>query len=316
MRILFLASGPFAVPILEALHGAGHEIDLVTLPPSPRGRRGKAVEPPAIAWARARGVHFRQPTDLTSSSFLAAIREQRPEVGFAVDYGKRIPKALFSIPGAIWNLHPSILPRWRGAAPIPWAILEGDTETGVTLFRIVEKMDAGPVAAVRRAEIRPDEDAESLEKRLSHVAAALVLEMLPALASGQAPAAPQDETHATHARKLGKPDGLADWTERAERIERKCRALRPWPGLATTWQHPKRGRMRLTIEAARCGPLPAGLRHDLSAGEVQVMGERLFVGTGEGILEILRLKPEGKQPLSAAELLRGYPLKSEDRLGS
>lgn len=311
MKILFLANGAFAVPTLDALFAAGHRLDLVVQPPPPKRKRGEAVASPAAVWAKGNGVPFRQPEDLLDPAFLDSVRAKNFPVGFAVDYGKKLPRALFELPQAgIWNLHPSLLPRYRGAAPIPWTLLNGDAETGVTLFRIVEKMDAGPVLLQYREAIRPADDAPALHARLSGIAAAMALEGTARLAAGILPEAPQDESSATLAPKLRKEDGRIDWKGSADAIVRKVRALKPWPGAFTRWTHPRKGEMTLFIEAAQ---LADGLH--LDPGEVAVEGGAIRTGTGTVPVTILALKPEGGPSMPADAFLRGYPMKSGDRLG-
>ncbi len=313
MEILFLANGAFAVPALTALHAAGHRLDLVVQPDPPKRRRGEAVESPVAAWARENGIPFRQPENLSDPAFLESVRARAFPVGFAVDYGKKVPRVLFDLPRAgIWNLHPSLLPKYRGAAPIPWTILAGDAETGVTLFRIVERMDAGPVLIRYREAVRPADDAVSLHARLSGIAAATAIEGVARLAAGSLVETPQDEAAATVARKLVKEDGRVDWNEPADAIERRSRALKPWPGLFTTWTHPKRGRVTLVLDRVALSEEPG-----LAPGEVRVAAGRLHAGAGRGAIEILALHPEGaKGTMDAASFLRGYPLASGDRLGA
>lgn len=313
MEILFLANGAFAVPTLAALVEVGFSLDLVAMPDPPAGRRGRPVPSPVAAWARGVGVALRQPGDLSDPDFLAAVRAKRFLVGFAVDYGRRIPRALFESPRfGIWNLHPSLLPRYRGAAPIPWALLNGDAETGVTLFRIVERMDAGPILLQRVSPVRPDDDAVTLHARLARVAADLAREGLARLAERSLAETPQDESRATVARKLVKADGRVDWTAPAEKIVRQVRALKPWPGAYTAWRHPRRGLVTLHLEEAAAAP---AREPPLAPGEVYCDGG-IAVGTGRGELRIRALKPEGGTVLAAAAFLRGYPLVSGERLSA
>lgn len=311
MEILFLANGAFAVPTLDALFAAGHRLDLVVQPPPPKRKRGEAVESPVAAWAKGNGVPFCQPENLLDPAFLDSVRAKNFPVGFAVDYGKKLPRALFELPKAgIWNLHPSLLPKYRGAAPIPWTILAGDAETGVTLFRIVEKMDAGPILLQYRETVRPRDDAPALHARLSGIAAAMALEATARLAAGTLRETPQDEASATVARKLAKQDGRIDWREPAETILRKARALKPWPGTFTRWTHPRKGEMTLFVEAAQ---LANGLH--LDPGEVAIEGTAIRIGTGTVPVTVFALKPEGGPSMPADAFLRGYPMKSGDRLG-
>lgn len=311
MEILFLANGAFAVPTLEALFKAGHRLDLVVQPDPPKRKRGEAVASPAVEWARANGVLFRQPENLSDPAFLDSIRAKSFPVGFAVDYGKKLPRALFEIPKAgIWNLHPSLLPKYRGAAPIPWTILNADAETGVTLFRIVERMDAGPILLQYRETVRPRDDAPALHARLSGIAAAMAMEGTARLAAGTLRETPQDEASATVARKLAKQDGRIDWREPAETILRKARALKPWPGAFTLWAHPRKGDVTLFLESVQ----PADGLH-LDPGEVAVEGTAIRIGTGTVPVTVLALKPEGGPSMPADAFLRGYPMKSGDRLG-
>ncbi len=303
---MFFGTPEFALPSLEALHRAHELVAVVTQPDRPAGRGRKLTPPPVAVRARELGLRVLQPERLRD------VREELEamalEVGVVVAYGKLIPRWLLNLPKhGVLNVHPSLLPRYRGASPIPHAILSGDPQTGVTVIRLVEELDAGPILAQEQVPIGPQDTAGQLEARLAQVAADLVLRTLEALARGTVNPQPQDEALATYCGKLRKEDGRIRWEEPAVRIERHIRAMDPWPGAFTT----RKGQF-LKIWRARVVPAEGFGR----PGEVvRVTQEGFVVATGEGALEVLEVQPSGGRRMSAADYVRGYRIQPGEVLG-
>ncbi len=309
MRLVFFGSPEFAVPSLEAVVRAGHHVAaVITQPDRPAGRGLQPTPSPVKQRAHELGLAVMQPERIRDAEFIECIRALEPDAGVVVGYGKIIPPAVFQIPKhGIVNVHASLLPRYRGAAPIEWAIANGETRTGVTTIRIDEGLDTGDILLQRETEIGPEETAIELRSRLAEMGAELLLETLAGLEAGAIQPRPQDHAQATLAPMLRKEDGRIDWNRTAAEIARRVRAFVPWPG-AYTWLRGKllhlwRAR---PITAASPGP-PATL---VSAGE------RLLACCGQGTaLEILELQLEGRKRMSAAEFLRGFRLKQNERFG-
>ena len=305
MRLVFMGTPAFVVPVLNALTRAqGVEVVGVYTPPDrPSGRGRPERMPPVKSQALAKGLAVYQPATLRSPGVQAELAALRPDVILVAAYGRLLTaEVLRTPPHGCLNLHPSLLPRYRGPSPVASAILEGETVTGVTLMLLDEGMDTGPVIAQREYVLSPTETAETLTIALFQLGATL-LENLDPWVSGQLTARPQNEAQATITRKLERADGEARWELPAAVLERRCRAYTPWPGLFTRWQ----GRVLklLDVEAlpAETGPdAEPGLVVPLSVEQVPV-----GVGTGLGILGFKAVQLEGRRPVTAGEFLRGYP---------
>lgn len=306
-RTVFLGSGTFAVPIVAALAGApGIElVGVVTTPPRPAGREGDLTSTPVERWAREAGHHVLAPERLRDPICRVAIESLEPALLVLSDYGRLVPQEILDIPslGAL-NLHPSLLPRHRGAVPIPAAILAGDAETGVTLMRMDAGLDTGPIVARSRVALDGTEDTPGLEERLSHVAADLLLESLPGWIAGDLAAGPQPEAGATLTRPFRRTDGLLDPTRPALELERQVRAMRPWPGT-----YLERGDGRLIVHEAGLGAV--SVSPDTTPGDLVAMGAGKHAGlglvTGDGLLRLDVVQPAGKGRMTGPELVRGRP---------
>jgi len=309
MRVVFFGTPEFAAPSLEALVREGHHVPaVVTQPDRPAGRGGKLAPPPVKQCAQRLGLEVRQPERIRDADFIAWLRELAPEAGVVVGYGKIIPPAIFELPphGFI-NVHASLLPRYRGAAPIEWAIAHGETRTGVTTIRIDAGLDTGDILLQEETEIGPEETAEQLRARLAVMGARLLIETLRGLEAGTITPRPQDHSQATPAPMLRKEDGRIDWSMRAEQIANRVRAFVPWPG-AYTWL---RGKLIHIWRARPAERAPAG-----PPGALQVAEGRLWASCGEqSVLEILELQQEGRKRMSAGEFLRGARLSENERFG-
>jgi methionyl-tRNA formyltransferase len=302
MRLAFMGTPDFSVPILAALIDAGHEIAAVySQPPRPAGRGHKEHLTPVHAFAAAKGIAVRTPRSLKSPEEQQAFRDLGLDMAVVAAYGLILPKAVLDAPerGCL-NVHASLLPRWRGAAPIQRAILAGDTETGVTIMQMDAGLDTGDMLLKDTAAITPATTAQSLHDDLAAMGARLIVEAVaryPDLVPRKQP-----EEGVTYAAKLGKDEGRLDWTRPAAELERQVRGLNPWPGV---WC--ESGSERLKVLAAE--PVPG------KGAPGTVLDGALTVACGEGALRLTRLQRPGKGPMAAADLLRGFAIPAGTVLG-
>ena len=299
----------FAVPCLEALVREGHDVRLVVSQPDrPKGRGLELAPTPVKQVALAHGIPVTQPEKIKNNSdFRAELEQIRPDAIIVVAYGRIIPQWMLELPplGNI-NVHASLLPKYRGAAPIQWAIACGETVTGVTTMRIDAGLDTGDMLQKAEMPIAADDTAVTLSPRLSELGALLLIETLRAFDTGELHATPQDDSEATLAPILKKEDGRVDFSRPAVEIANRLRGFQPWPGAFTSF----RGK-QLTIHAARPG---AGLK--LPSGELLVNSDSLFVGAGQGsALELLEVQLEGKKRMTARDFANGYRPTAGERLG-
>ena len=317
MRLIMMGTGPFAVPTFEALLDSPHEVAaLVTRPARPvHGKRAAPINPMREA-AERRGVQVFAPESINTDESRQMLGDLQAELMVVCDYGQILAHGTLACTalGGI-NLHASLLPKYRGAAPINWAIYNGESETGVTVIHMTPKLDAGPCLVQRRLAIAADDTAVEVEAKLSRLGVPAVLEAMELLASGRASDAPiQDPRQATKAPRLKKEDGLVDWNRSAEAIRNQVRALQPWPKTYTVWQRGSGEPLRLILETVRVESSSSGSE---APGTVLTAGPgRLVVATGQGSLEILQIQPAGKRVMAADDFLRGYGFKPGDRLGS
>ena len=294
MRTVYLGTSEFAVAVLDSVAATPHRpVLVVTRPDRPRGR-GRRVQPPPVAERAARlGIETLQPDDVNADEARAAIAKADPEVVLICAYGALLKEPLLS-EHEMLNVHPSLLPRWRGAAPIERAIEAGDEETGVSIMRPTAEFDAGPVCLQRREAIRPDDDYGSLAPRLAALGGELLIETL----DTQPPFREQPDQGATYAHKIEPRDRFLDPSLRAGELERRVRALHPHVGAYIELD----GGERLGVLRAR---LAAGV-DGVAPGELQVEDSRVLYGAAQGALELLELHPAGKRPMDAADWLRGH----------
>lgn len=297
MRIVFMGTGDIGVPTLQALLKSEHEVvGVVTQPDKPVGR-AQLVEPPPIKRAvAAREMPVLQSPRIKERQAIEEIRALRPDVIVVMAYGQILPRDVLEIPKiACLNLHASLLPRWRGAAPIQAAIAAGDRETGITMMYMDEGLDTGDSLLQRAIDILPGDTGGSLHDRLAEVAPEALLESLELLAKGRAPRTPQDNAFATYAPKLKREDGKIDWSDRADAIERKIRAFNPWPGAFMKFDGRNLKIFSAVIVALRGTP-----------GEILRSEKELVVAAGEGALSLGEVQLEGKRRMNAAEFLHGH----------
>jgi len=311
VRIVFFGTPAFAVPSLEALAANGHVIaGVVTQPDRPRGR-GHRVQPSEVkSAALALGAEILQPTRLREAEFRDQMSRLDADLGVVAAYGRILPADVLAIPrlGMI-NVHASLLPRWRGAAPVHRSILAGDAETGVTIMRVVAQLDAGPMLARVSTSIDPMEKSPELELRLATLGAVLLVETVAAMAHGPVAAAIQDESMVTYAGKLEKNESPLSWDQPAGKIHDRIRGLQPWPQAASSMK----GR-RVLLRSSR--PLTDEL-HDAAPGTVlRADADGIVVAAARGAVAVLELQLEGRPSVSSAAFLNGHPLKPGDHFES
>ncbi len=297
MRILFAGTPEFAVPSLVALCDSPHEIiGLLSRPDRPRGRSKKLVWPETKRVAMERGVPVFQPQDLKTPEFEETLKTLSPDMIAVAAYGKIFPAAVLDAPpfGCV-NVHASLLPRYRGAAPINWAIANGEKKTGVTIMQVEEEMDTGDILSQREVQIGDEETAGELSKRLSLEGAQLLLETIDRIAKNDISPVKQDPAAATYAPLLSRKDGRVDWNRNADEIKNLVRAMIPWPCAHTTL-----GGKNLKILRAL-----SGLGQGRPGEIVSLGGESLDVATGDGVLQILSLQIEGGRKMDVPEFKRG-----------
>ncbi len=303
LRVVFMGTPDFAVAAFEALCEAGHDMACVyTQPPRPAGRGGQPRPSPMQRAAEARGVVARAPASLKGTDEQEAFAALGADVAVVAAYGLILPKAVLDAPrlGCV-NIHASLLPRWRGAAPIQRAIMAGDAVTGITLMRMDEGLDTGPILMRRELTIG-DNDAGALHDRLSELGAAMIAEGLDALAAGRLDAAPQPEAGARYAKKLTRADEVIDWTRPAAEVARQVRALAPRPGAHFTL-----GGETWKVLAAE--------ESDGAAEPGTVLDDQLTVACGNGALRLVTVQRPGRKAMAAAEVLRGHPIPPGTVLG-
>jgi len=308
LQLVFCGTPNFAVPSLEKLAAAGFDIRLVvTQPDRPKGR---GLDP-AISPVKQRSLEFRlpitQPDKIKNNGeFRAQLTALAPDAIVVVGYGRIIPQWMLDLPalGNI-NLHASLLPKYRGAAPIQWAIAGGESVTGVTTMKIDAGLDTGDILVQRELPIAADDTSETLAPRLASIGADLMVETLRGLQSGSLHPRPQDHAQATLAPILKKQDGLMDFSRSASEIVNRLRGFQPWPGAYTMF----RGHH---LEIRKAAPIPQAL----APGELQVAGDRLLVGSGHNsALELFEVQPEGKKRMSARDFVNGYRPTDAEKLG-
>jgi methionyl-tRNA formyltransferase len=307
LRVVFFGTPDFAVPTLDALLASRHTVvAVVTQPDKPRGRGHKTSDAPVKARALAAGIPVLQPDRLKDPAFLDSLTALGADLGVVAAYGKILTDAVLAVPRlGLINVHASMLPRYRGAAPVHRAIIAGERETGVTIMRVVKALDAGPMLASAPRAIGPDETSVEVERDLARIGAPLLLSIAEDLAAGRAREQSQDEAAATYAHRLTKTDGLIDWSWPAERVHNLVRGLHPWPHAFTFLGGNRFIVIRSSArDAAGSGPPGAIL---------EAKGDRLVLACGPGALRILEIQAEGKRPMTARDFLAGHRLGPGDR---
>jgi methionyl-tRNA formyltransferase len=305
LRVVFFGTPSFAVPTLEALLKSRHPVvGVVTQPDRPRGRGKKLSESPVKAVATGAGVPVVQPDRLRDHAVMEALRGWQPDIGVVAAYGKLIPEDVLNLPrhGMI-NVHASLLPKYRGAAPIHRAVIDGEKETGVTIMRVEKMLDAGPMLAKATRPIGPDETSDVIEPDLARLGASLLVDVLEQIATGTAQQELQDFMVCSYAPKLTKEEGLIDWTLPASYIHNRVRGLYPWPHAYTYLDGVRIIVLKTQVEQQPAGAPPGTI--------VEVSDGGIHVATGhEGRIAIQRLQLEGGKPLAAREFLAGHRVRT------
>jgi methionyl-tRNA formyltransferase len=312
MRLLVLASGEFAIPTLRSVRDRRqHEIAcVVTQPDRPAGRGRHAVPTPVKTWALDAGIAVIEGADVNEPAMVQRIRDQSADLGLVIAFGQKLSPALIdAFPHGCVNLHASLLPKFRGAAPYQWAILSGEKETGVTVFRLTSRMDGGPVLSRRSTAIRSDETAEELHDRLARIGPDAVTAALAQFAGGNRPAGtPQGEGGASRAPKLTKRDGQITFAAPARQVVNQILGSWSWPGAACLFVAADgKRRERVTLARARLSVVPSEA-HD--PGRID---ERLYVSAADGWIELLELQPEGGRVMTWQEFVNGRHVRAGDR---
>lgn len=311
MRILFIGSGSVACPSLRELAARPDDTvaAVVTQPDRPSGRRRELTACPAKQLAETLRLPVRTPERVGDPSEIDALKALAPDLIVVADYGQFLRPALLALPakGAI-NIHPSLLPKYRGAAPVQWAVANGETETGVTILHVTEKMDAGDIILQEKVPIRDEYTAATLTPLLAELGATLLIRTIELIRRGEAPRRPQDEALATFAPKLAKEDGRMDWSQPAESLRNRLRGFTPWPGCFT--ECPKGSGRLLRMLSVRVESAAGEPGLVLDAGP-----EGPLIACGQRSLRWLEVQPEGRKPMPGADFVRGYRLQPGDRVG-
>ena len=306
MKVVVASSSPVAIPLISALNASStHQLlGLLTNPDKATGRGMHVVANELATWAELLGLNVQKPEN--NDELKKVIENIKPEIVITIAYGRIIPLDLLELPKSGWiNVHFSLLPRWRGAAPVQWAILNGDKQTGITVFKLDKGMDTGPVYLEQVTPINDNENSDELLKRLSQIGSDLAIKSLELISDGVIPK-PQASNGITLAPKISKNDGKIDWQQSSNQVVNRFRALSSNPGVWSLL-----GELRIKIDAL----VASSFVDQIKPADIVINGERLFVGVLDGVIEILILTPAGRSQMSAAEFIRGLPSKQGLQLG-
>jgi methionyl-tRNA formyltransferase len=306
MRIIFMGSAELAIPSLDAILNAGLDevVAVVSQPDRPAGRKRRLTPSPLKAHAQQRGLKVLTPEKIGSLESVEALAELNPDLFVVVAYGQYIPSRVIGLARheAI-NVHPSLLPRYRGSAPIQWAIASGDTLTGVSIIYLAPQMDAGDILRQQTYPVSAEDTSKRLHDKLAEVGAGLLVQAVDDIRNGTVTRRVQEESEVVEVRKLTKEDGIIDWTLPANTIRNRIRAFDPWPG--STCRLPSGESLKVW-----CANLEAG-----AGAPGELLDDRLLVATGDGALRLMEIQPEGKKRMPADSFLNGCPLPAGKRLG-
>ncbi len=311
MNIVYLGSGHFGLSCLEAILNSNHKISLViTQPPHPAGRGRKLSSTPAAVWASQRSIPLIETPDVNTPDIISRIKELKPDLMVVIAFGQKISKDITDIaPKGAINVHASLLPKYRGAAPINWAIVNGERQTGISIITIAEKMDAGEILVQSKTEMTGEESAAQLHDRLANLAAPLLIETINQIEKGTAAYKKQDDAAATRAPKLKKSDGFLDFAEPAESLHNKILGFWPWPGASAMFSSKQTNRTERVI-LAKADILRTDVPPDLTPGTID---ENLNVICGRSLLQILEVKPENSRLMSYADFVNGRRVSAGDK---
>ncbi len=303
MKIIYLGSGEFGVDCLNALEQSSHSLQfIVTQPPHPAGRGRKQSPTPVARWANTNSVPFVETDDVNTPGVMEKIADYKPDLIVVIAFGQKIGNELINLPPkAAINVHASLLPKYRGAAPINWAIIKGETKTGISIITLAEKMDAGQILAQSQTNIESNETAGRLHDRLAQIAAPLLLSTIGQIANNTVTYTEQDHSKATLAPKLKKSDGYIDFNEPAQSLERKIRGFWPWPGASATYLSKKTNKS-IRVNIAMAEAVEASNPTGLSVG---TLAENLNVTCGTDALKITKIKPAGSPLMDFKDFVNG-----------
>ena len=303
MKIVYLGSGQFGIECLNVLERSSHSLQfIVTQPPHPAGRGRKQSPTPVARWANTNSVPFVETDDVNTPGVMEKIADYKPDLIVVIAFGQKIGNELINLPPkAAINVHASLLPKYRGAAPINWAIIKGETKTGISIITLAEKMDAGQILAQSQTNIAPDETAGRLHDRLAYIAAPLLLKTIDRIDDGSIIYTEQDHSKATLAPKLKKSDGFIDFAEPAQVLERKIRGFWPWPGASATYLSKKTNKS-IRVNIAMAEAVEASNPTGLSVG---TLAENLNVTCGTDALKITKIKPAGSPLMDFKDFVNG-----------
>ncbi len=314
MRIVYIGSGEFGIASLKALLRSHHRLKcLVTRSAKPAGRGQRARPTPVALWAIEHSIPHVETTDINAPQLVAQIAAYKPELIVVIAFGRMIGREVIELaPHDAINVHASLLPKYRGAAPINWAIVNGERQTGISIITVAEKMDAGDILSQLTTEIEPQETAGRLHDRLAELAAPLLIETIDKIEAGKADYSPQDDSIVTFAPKLKKSDGFVNFSEPADLLRRKILGFWPWPGAAALYVSKKTARTEKVTFASAVLVTTANPRH-LKPGTID---ENLNVVCGKGRLQIMQIKPQGSRLMSFADFVNGRATSPGDRFES
>ncbi len=309
MQVAFFGTSEFAIPALRSLAGSSHKVGpVVAAPAQPSGRGRKFVPSPVEEEARRLGLTVLTPKDPNDPAFITELRSHSPDVAVLAAYGCILKPAVLAVPAhGFLNIHPSLLPKYRGAAPIQRAILAGERETGVTVIALSEQVDAGDIIYQQAVAVGPDETAGELSQRLADAGARMVIDALPRLSEDRVRRTPQDPNKATYAPKISKPERNIDWRDSAQGVHNRIRALSPEPGAIASFRQRRIVLLRSRVHATTDEGEP---------GQLLVRHSGLVVATGSGAVEIVELKPEGKRAQTGSDFRNGHRLVAGERFAA
>jgi methionyl-tRNA formyltransferase len=313
LKVAVIAGGEFALPLLQSLAASDHTlVGVVTKQDRPKGRHHRLKPTPVGQWAEDQGLPVLKVLRVSKRSFETPFRSLGAEVVLVADFGEILKSFVLEwAEQGFWGVHPSLLPRWRGAAPIPWTVLAGDAETGVSVFKLSAGMDAGALALQAACDVGPRETAPELERRLGELGGSLALVLLDRLKDGSVPLERQREEQATRAPKLTRSDGLLDWDKSAAILDRKVRALVPWPCAWFTW---RRGEVKVLRSFPMLHYTVTGPGQFLGAKDVKDVGVGALVSCGSGALLLLEVQAAGKRTMNGRLWANGIRLREGDAL--
>ncbi|MEO5740390.1 MAG: methionyl-tRNA formyltransferase [Vicinamibacterales bacterium] len=312
LRIVFFGTPDFAVPTLQSLRESRHPVvGVVTQPDRARGRGQHSQRSPVKQLAEQSGLLVLQPERLREEGFLAALRALDADLGVVAAYGKLLTDAVLAVPRrGLINVHASLLPKYRGAAPIHRAVMAGETHTGVTIMRVVKALDAGPMISRAIRPIGENETSAEVEQDIARIGARLLVDAVDAMAEGRASETPQNEAEATYAHKIDKTDGVVDWSRPAIEIHNQIRGLHPWPHAYSELQGERIILLQSDIQGQPSGTPEA------PGTAIETHGDQFRIQTGDGVLRLLTLQREGRRPLTAREFLAGKRIEAGARFHS